>query len=285
VRWFPRGTHNGKDPTQRTDVAWLACAIALLDVDVLAVQEFLDNPEARNASADLLEKLDAITGGRHRLELDECAGSGRQHVGLLWNERRVTLSDARSIAALNPVGTTCGASLRPGFGAYARFADGTGLHVISVHLDSGEQLRDFEHRKASLSALDGVLRELHAGDTDALVLGDYNAMGCSVCTPKVAASEELSAIDSFVRSVGVTRLEQPLGNRCSHYYRGHPGLLDLALVSESLHSQVASLRAEGVCAALECSRPRRGASLFAWQTLSDHCPVVIALKPSHVPRR
>src|SRR5690606_4307078 len=39
VRFFPDGGPSG--PSKPTDVAWLACAIAFMQVDVLAVQEFL----------------------------------------------------------------------------------------------------------------------------------------------------------------------------------------------------------------------------------------------------
>jgi len=278
VRWFPFGTANGKDPAQRTDIAWLACAIALLDVDVLAVQEFLDNPEGRSAALDLTAKLDALTGGRHRLELDDCTGNGRQHVGLLWNDERVQLSDVRSIAALNPAGSMCASSLRPGLGARARFVDGTDLHVISVHLDSGEQQRDFDRRAVTIAALDSLLPALRSQDEDLIILGDFNAMGCERCTPTVSASDELRTLDASLSALELRRLVHPPGNQCTHYYRGQAGLLDLAIASAPLKERLASVRAEGACAALECGKPKRGTTVAAWQALSDHCPLVIELK-------
>jgi endonuclease/exonuclease/phosphatase family metal-dependent hydrolase len=280
VRWFPLGSKNGKNLAEHTDIAWLACAIAWLDVDVLAVQEFLDNPAARVAQQELLAQLDALTGGRHQLELDDCAGSGRQHVGLLWNEARVKLESARSIAALNPAGSMCASSLRPGFGARARFADGTDLHVISVHLDSGIEARDYEHRATSVHALRELLPALRSTDQDVLVLGDYNAMGCSKCAPAVTASDELGALDATVGRLSLRRLEHPLGNRCTHYYKGHAGLLDLAIASAPLRERVVRTGAEGVCEALACERPKRGERPLAWDTLSDHCPVIVQLEPS-----
>lgn len=278
IRWFPLGSKDGKNLAEHTDVAWLACAIASLDVDVLAVQELLDSQVARAAALDLIEQLDALTGGRYRYELDECTGGGRQHVGLLWNEARVQLDDVRSIAALNPAGSMCAASLRPGFGAHARFVDGTDLHVLTVHLDSGEKARDFEHRASSVQALRRVLPALRSSDADVLVLGDYNAMGCDACAPAVTASEELSALDGSLADLGLHRLEHALGNRCTHYYRGQPALLDLAVVSSPLKER-AAVRAEGVCGALACERPKRGETPLAWDTLSDHCPVIVELEP------
>lgn len=277
VRWFPLGSENGKNLAEHTDLDWLACAIAQLDVDVLAVQEFLDNVEARNAQRDLIEKLNALTGGRYRLELDECAGGRRQHVGLLWNEARVTLDDVRSIAALNPKGSMCAASLRPGLGAHARFADGTDLHVISVHLDSGVEARDFEHRASSVRALASLVPRLRARDADVLVLGDYNAMGCAECAPAVTANDELAQLDGTLGALALHRLEHALGNRCTHYYRGRAGLLDLAVATAPLKERVQDIRAAGVCEALACERPKRGETPLAWDVLSDHCPLVVQL--------
>ena len=278
VRWFPFGSASGKDAGQRTDIAWLACAIALLDVDVLAVQEFLDNPEGRGAALDLTAKLDALTGGRHRLELDDCSGNGRQHVGLLWNEKRVQLSDVRSIAALNPAGSMCASSLRPGLGARAVFVDGTDLHLVSVHLDSGKQARDFDRRAGSIAALDSLLPAWRAQDRDLIILGDFNAMGCDGCAPAVSASDELRTLDASLGALDLHRLPHRPGNQCSHYYRGHAGLLDLAVASAPLRERLASVRAECVCAALECGKPKRGTTVAAWQSLSDHCPLVVELK-------
>jgi endonuclease/exonuclease/phosphatase family metal-dependent hydrolase len=281
VRWFPRGSANGKDRSERTDVAWLACAIALLEVDVLAVQEILSDPDGRRAALDLTARLDELTGGRYRLELDDCAGGGRQHVGLLWNEERVKLRELRSIAALNPTGEMCAGSLRPGFGGHARFEDGTDLHVVSVHLDSGEQARDFENRGRSAAALSDVISALATSDHDALVLGDFNAMGCDACRPVVSAADELAALDVKLKSIGLERLaHDEADNRCSHYYRARAGLLDLAVASASVAGRVATTQADGVCAALSCQRPDRGESVSAWQNLSDHCPVIVELKPS-----
>lgn len=277
VRWFPLGSPSGKNLADRTDVAWLACAIAQLDVDVLAVQEFLDNVEARRAARELIDGLDALTGGRYRLELDECAGSGRQHVGFLWNEARVQLDDLRSIAALNPTGSLCGGSLRPGFGAHARFRDGSDVQLIAVHLDSGEASRDFDHRAQSVQSLRELLPPLLARDRDVLVLGDSNAMGCSGCAPEVSASDELARLDATLRTLSLHRLEHALDNRCSHYYGGHASLLDLAIASASLKERVIDVHADGACAALKCDRFKRSESPLAIDTLSDHCPVIVQL--------
>jgi endonuclease/exonuclease/phosphatase family metal-dependent hydrolase len=280
VRWFPRGTADGEEPAERTDVEWLACAIASLDVDVLAVQEFLDNPEARRAALDLTAQLDAITGGRFKLELDECAGSGRQHVGFLWNSARVQVDDVRVIARLNPKRSACDASLRPGLAAHVRFADGTHAQLVSVHLDSGVEARDYQNRRTSVQRM----QELHAalrgrpGSDALIVLGDWNSMGCSGCEPAVSADEELSVLDAELEAAGLRRARAGAVDPCTHYYRGRGVALDHVALPKAWTDSSAAFAVGGVCDALACLAPARGEPPAAWQRLSDHCPLVVELK-------
>jgi endonuclease/exonuclease/phosphatase family metal-dependent hydrolase len=282
VRWFPRGSAKGKNKDARTDVRWLACEIATLDLDVLALQELLDTPDARNAQADLVTQLDVLTGGAWRVELDPCP-SGNQHVAFLWDTRRVELSEPDALAALNPHGKACASGLRPGLRASARFKGGERLDLITLHLDSGEKLRDFTHRSASIEALTGLL----ASNASAIVLGDYNSMGCTECLPTVSAQQELAALDERLASRGLARVAKREGSTCSYYYKQRPTLLDHVVVTRALASR-ARLETAGACARLGCERPPRKARIPEWRTLSDHCPLVLELaplKPKPKPKR
>jgi len=280
LRWFPRGTAHGRDPERRTDVRWMACAIASLDVDVLAIQEVVQDPEGRTALLDLGERLDALTSGGWRAQLDECPGSGRQHVGFLYDSRRVQLRDARAIDALNPGRSACDRSLRPGFGAHARFADGSAVQLIAVHADSGTTQRDFDNRQRSLARLGGVLAALRHDDRDAIVLGDFNTMGCKDCAPAQSAADELAAFDAQLSLLQLKRVGAGGAPHCSQYYRGHAGLLDHVLVpTTSPRWSRSTLETFGPCAALACASTPRGRSLPALATLSDHCPLVAFAAP------
>lgn len=273
VRWFPRGTPDGRDPTLRTNLDWLACAIALLDADVIALQEILDDIDARAAAVDLTTKLDALTKGSWTLELDDCTGGTRQHVGLLWNRKRATVEKVRSIGALNPAGSACASGLRPGLGAHVRFADGQDANVVVLHLDSGQTARDFDHRAESVRAFEAALAPLRARDPDVIVLGDYNTMGCDRCQPQVSVEQEVATLDALLASAALKRVV-PQSNACSHYYRRRAGMLDHIAVGSALqaHAQVES---HGICAALACKTPPRGEHPLAWDALSDHCPLVL----------
>jgi endonuclease/exonuclease/phosphatase family metal-dependent hydrolase len=281
IRWFPYGTKDDHDPDRRTDLEWLACAIASLDVDVLAVEEIVQDPGGRNALLDLLARLDTLTQGRWRAELDECPGSGRQHVGLLLDTTRVDLGTSEPIAALNPGRSACDRSLRPGYGAYLRFHAGPDLEVVVVHLDSGTTARDFNNRQRSLGRLGEVAAaiERRERDSDLLVLGDFNTMGCKDCEPPVDADDEIAQLDARLGAISFRRVPLPEARACTHYQRGHAGTLDHMLVRSAMQEMPAGARLEvhGVCRDLACNPPARGEHPAALDRLSDHCPIVLEL--------
>jgi endonuclease/exonuclease/phosphatase family metal-dependent hydrolase len=281
IRWFPYGTKDNHDPDRRTDLEWLACAIASLDVDVLAVEEIVQDPGGRNALLDLLARLDALTQGRWRAELDECPGSGRQHVGLLLDTTRVDLGTSEPIAALNPGRSACDRSLRPGYGAYLRFHAGPDLEVVVVHLDSGTTARDFGNRQRSLGRLGEVaaMIERREHDADLLVLGDFNTMGCKDCVPAVGADDEIAQLDARLGASSFRRVLLPEAGACTHYQRGHAGTLDHMVVPSAMREVPAGARLEvyGACRDLACNPPARGEHPAALERLSDHCPIVLEL--------
>jgi hypothetical protein len=64
VRWFPRGCpSNDACRENATDIPWLACTIAWMHVDVLALQEMLATPDAEFSLNALRAELDRLTGG------------------------------------------------------------------------------------------------------------------------------------------------------------------------------------------------------------------------------
>jgi endonuclease/exonuclease/phosphatase family metal-dependent hydrolase len=283
VRWFPYGASSRRDLTRKTDLRWLACVIASLDVDVLAVQEFVQDPGGRGALIDLRARLDALTGGDWREQLDDCPGGGFQHVGFLFDSKRVQLRAVETLAALNPGKSACDRSLRPGLGAYARFGSGPDLHLVALHLDSGVTARDFGHRVLSVDALERVLPQLARtdADPDLLVLGDFNTMGCKDCVPPVTAEAELARMDGRLRALSLTRLAAPVDQACSHYYRGKSGALDHIVAREGMEELASSAVVEvhGPCRDLACGAAAINEDVYAWQYLSDHCPIVIELQP------
>lgn len=288
LRWFPRGCPQDRDcPGAATDVDWLACGIAWMQVDVLAVQEVLRSEAGERGLDALVRGLDARTGGRWQSDVQSCGETGAQAVGFLWDADRVALEERADLWELNGdrragPRDACAARLRPGRYARLRTPDGLDASLVAVHLDSGRRGLDFERRRRAL----GRLRQARLGerrlldvDEDVVVLGDFNSMG--------RAEEALVSPAAEIASLGADLGAgfQPTHPRpvCTAYYRSAPErhartLLDHAYASPSLRRAVGSARVSGFCATLGCPDAIDGAMPAAFERLSDHCPVLVDLE-------
>ena len=263
LRWFPDGSSHGPSD-HPTDLAWMACAMASLSADAIAVQEVMLHARGRAAIEELTRRLSERTGGRWRSRFDHCPRDGRQHVGWLLDASRVVLADVRELDDVNPLGA-CSGRLRPGLAASARFAGGRRLTLVTVHLDSGTDARDHAHRVQSVERLAASL----GGRADAVVVGDFNAMG----TRSLTADRELVALDAHLASGALRRVISR--TPCTEFYRRRGGTLDLALVTAPL-LEGSTVEVAGPCASLRCALPR-GAHPESLTWLSDHCPIVLEL--------
>ncbi len=286
LHWFPDG-RPGKSPKgPGTDVKWLACAVAFLGVDVLAIEEIKPGARPSQALSALRAELDLITGGRFEVVLDDCPRASQQHVGLLFDARRARLLGSATVGALNPHGEPCKDQLRPGLAARFAFPGGLDLAVIAVHLKSGTDRRALSLREKSLNSFADAVSAARAlgGDDDVLVIGDMNSMGCPRCSPSVSALEELAEADRTLaaRSPALRRLDA--APACSHFYEGRTTLLDWAAASDlgELPSG-RKLVVSGYCAELGCSGghpPERDV-----ERLSDHCPIYVDIDDVNRPKR
>lgn len=284
VRWFPDGVPgNGQDGKGKpTDLDWLSCSIAWLDTDVLVLEEVKSTPQASEALRVLIRSLNALTGGRYHVEVDRCPGMGRQSVAFLYDERRVTARSFRNLDPLNPSGHACDEHLRPGFAGYFRFPGGADLHIVAVHLKSGVGAREYGLRRTSIAGLSAAYRDLQATevDSDVLVAGDFNTMGCDDCSPKIRAEQEAATVSTEVTSGDPPFRRVSSDYACSEYYRGIGNLLDQVVVTRSMQEAPAGARShvEGYCAEMSCSRLSPHHMPRAYEELSDHCPIVFDLE-------
>jgi len=271
VRWFPDGHARPHADDAGTDLAWLACLVAKSGFDVLAVQEFRQGPAGREALAQVLDRLEALTGHRFDARLDECPEDGRQHVGFLWNSARVTLDHIRQVDDVNPLGG-CRGRLRPGLEARARFLHGPELRLLTLHLDSGRVQRDFGHRQESFARLRAWAAQPLGDAAGALILGDFNTMGCGHCDIPQDGESEVEALDAVLPG----RLPLPQSASCSEYYRGHAGLIDHAIFTTAGDGLRAEASVLGPCASRHCEHaPASDAYLTR---VSDHCPLLVRLR-------
>jgi endonuclease/exonuclease/phosphatase family metal-dependent hydrolase len=284
IRWFPDGGPGARPRTGKGPVAthldWLACALASLDVDAVALQEIKGTARARRALGAVLQRLNALTGGHWQVELDDCPGLGRQHVGILHDARRLRRRDGFDIGALNPRGpAACDHMLRPGRAVYFERDGGADFHLVAVHFKSGIGRTDLELREQTTRRVGRAhaFAESRVPDTDVILAGDWNTMGCSRCKPKVTAEEELGELDRSLGAVTRPFRRVPATIDCSAYYRGRPAFLDHFVVHRGMREVPASARAEvhGFCADVACRRLDAGSMPRAYHELSDHCPLVL----------
>jgi len=272
LHWFPNG-RSGDQPSAAggTDVEWMACAMASLRADVIAIQEVTTGPRGRTALLTLIERLDDLTSGKWREVLDECRGGRRQHVGFLYDSSRVTFADLHDVAALNPNAGACAGGLRPG--VIGRLRSGTTeLQLLTVHLDSGGTARDYNNRLKSIRRMTEAFPSRSVGPL--LALGDFNTMGCGECELPADVAEEVLQLENLLTPAGYAFVHTDTNApTCSEHFGGKPQLLDRAVTN--LPAMHVKLEMAGLCAELACRRPRTTSA--ALSRLSDHCPIVVEL--------
>jgi endonuclease/exonuclease/phosphatase family metal-dependent hydrolase len=285
ITWFPDRVPGGSAPKSAgTNLPWLACLIAWLDVDVLALQELKIDAHTQPKWQQLQNTLDQLTRGDWTHQTDQCPNKGRQHVGFLYDRKKVSASWVQDVASLNPTRSACGGDQRPGLGGYFRFPGGLDLHLVSVHLKSMTDHESYAKRRTALAGLNGAVHELarRDPDRDRIVLGDFNSMGCEDCSPPIAAAAERAALSKELQASSEP-FELRSGAQCSHYYRGHPGLLDHFAVSSQLKELPFSVavQPQGLCQVFSCN-PLPGKEPAVYREVSDHCPLVLEIPDKDV---
>jgi endonuclease/exonuclease/phosphatase family metal-dependent hydrolase len=288
LRWFPRGCPPDREcPAQPADVDWLACGIAWMQVDVLAVQEVLASEAGARGLAALTRALDARTGGRWLSDVQACGEQGAQAVGFVWNAARVELREQADLWELNGdrrarAGDACAARLRPGRHARLLGAGGLDVSLVAVHLDSGRRALDWERRRRALARLPDVRlmgRRMLDLEEDVVALGDFNSMGRDDA-PEISQQQEIAELEAELG--GAFRLARPAA-ACTGYYPSEPGLhartlLDHLIPSLAMTEAATAAQVSGFCAALGCPESIRGSMPAAFERLSDHCPVLLDLE-------
>lgn len=283
IRWFPYGQSPDRSRTSEegTDIPWLICTMAWMNMDLLAVEESLATPTAKQAWKTVVESLGDTTGDSWRWTPQRCGEPDSHKIGFLWNTKRVDLSLMKSLGAFNVKAQSdsqpCEGGLRPGHYAYVQSVHqpGADFHVIALHLKSGPTVFALEDRQKALNRLDKTVKPFLKKDKDVVILGDFNTMGAG---DNASRKAELKYVRRMVSKEMPGFQDIQLTPQCSHYFRGRPGWLDHVLVNhgmEEVHSR--SARVTGYCAVAECERIQ-GDYPSAYERLSDHCPVVIEIQ-------
>ena len=283
IRWFPDGQPGSGDSNSKTDLDWLSCTIAWMDVDVLAVQEIKTTTGAIDAWDTVTRKLKNYTGDDWEVILNSCGDSNSQHLGFLYNKDKLKVSDRQEVWQYNGraegASNACQDNLRPGYLAYFESLtdDGFDFYAVSIHSDSGRRNKDLNTRQTAIERIDDVTAGLASIDGDFVILGDFNTMGIE---GGISAEEEIKELkDKVATEIPGFKLlaVQP---SCTHYYQKKPGWLDHILVSQDTTELLADKASvQGYCALNSCNS-LSGSLPQAAETLSDHCPIVVDFENS-----
>ncbi len=265
---FPDGAPGKrKRGVKRTDVAWLACTMTWMQVDVVALQGVKNHWRARTALRKLLGRLKKLTGARWRYKLDKCRGNTREHVGLLWNTKRVKGTRIGVADSINPYKRACRSGQRPGLRGYfkARFGGRVDFHLMSVQLPTGGGLG----RRLRKRAVKGIPAAYRAGgrrapDADMIVAGDF----------RTGARPWLSRA---VASLSTPFLLKKSNRSCTAYTKGTRRSWSHFLVARDMVEVTARQRSRvvGYCATTACSVRPSNPAFAAATSLSPHCPVIL----------
>ena len=283
IRWFPLGQPEDQrgNQSQPTDLEWLACVMQWMQMDILSIQESLATPKADRAWKKITTLLTEHTGESWKWYLQPCGRPDGHHIGLLWNTSKVTLSNLKSLWQLNAKATSgkepCAKGLRPGQYAWVQSQEpqGVDFHLIAVHLKSGPTVFAVEQRHKALNQIDHVVKPLLQQDQDVVILGDFNTMGAG---DRRSQRYEVKAMQRKVGSEAPGFQDLRITPQCTHYFRGQGSWLDHVLATKSMEEMITtSARVSGYCGIANCKKIR-GDYPQAYQTLSDHCPIVVEIK-------
>ena len=279
VRYFPDSVEGEQtDADKATDVTWVACAIASLDVDILAVQEFKNSQAGLAKQRELIEQLNALTGGDWQLELDQCTPTELQHPGFLFDASRVHGEAFREIPSLNP-DPVCSNEISPGFAGYFRIEGGPDFHMVAVHGATGSLPEQIEKRAQITAALESVSNEAFAvnPDTDILFAGDFNSVGCEVCDPVVSNEEENERLGETVAGFDPELKLLPKSEACTRVADDMPHIDHIVAAANMAEVPKGSIvHVSGICEAISCDRQVNWLE-DAYDRLSDHCPLLLDL--------
>lgn len=277
VRYFPDGSPTSS-PELATDVEWLACALALLNVDLLAVQEFKDSDAARAAAASLIAQLRTLTGRDYALELARCQQRRLHRPGILYDRARVSLTKLKTRRELAQH-ERCSESSTVGLSAYVKLKAGPDFELLVIHAPAGKKSTEQRARREFWNRLTrsfgSAAREL--ADQDVIVMGDFNTWGCVDCMPPFGSRDELRSVAERFAKTGLPLRLVPTSESCSFMLGRDAPMLDGFFVSTAMNELAQDARAtvSGYCAVAHCrdTFPEAGAE----RALSDHCPLLLEL--------
>ncbi len=273
-------------PGANKDVAWLACALAWLDPDAIAIQEIDGANDPMGALALLTEELKRQTKASWIPVLQSC--KHRQMLGFLVRQDAYQVLSSDDVWYLNTRARNASEAckgLRPGLVVQVKARDTPAakdhahqaISIVNLHADAGSRSSDYESREKLRQTLPHLAQDeaIVASDRRLIVLGDFNAIGNS--TGISSSDEALAFAKAFAEIPTRPMTLATTGETCTYIWRSDCVAIDhIAIDRRFPNADQAAGRSFGYCTiAKQFGIGER--SLAARELLSDHCPVVIDL--------
>lgn len=260
-------------PDRKTAPDVVTQRIVELGADVVMVQEIRDPV----AFAGVLLAASAATGRSYRVALGPMCSTSLLQVGVVFDADKLTVRAKREQRDLDPEGRcSCRDGHPPAFLLVLDTAWGGRLCAMSVHLQFGARRWQYRARREQWEQLVASIARVEAEFGGKIaVAGDFNSTGYLDDDRGerrfIQATCDAANLVLATRDVGCTAYWQP--NRRTRDYV--PSALDHILLREPALGPAEVL---GMCAALG-GRPLSGEIWNAdFHTVSDHCPVRVALE-------
>ena len=284
LSWFPDGAADHVQG-EGSNVDWLACVLAWLDVDVVTLQRLRLTSRGLVAMDGLLTKLKETTHVEWRWQGDTCAGSKRAHVAVLWRVDRVQVSLVASHPEIDVSPHTdtehpdCPGELMPALGLYVKsLMGGVDFHLVTFELAAGENLLSLKRRQQAWRQIGAVVqaRERLREDSDVVIAAAFSSVGSRDPERYTSMAEREELTKTLAESEHPLVLVEP-ADSCTEYAGSEARETDFMVVSAGMQeAKGLTPRVGGLCGGLHCQSVDRDAYVVLRQ-ISSHCPLLFDL--------
>lgn len=267
---------NFDDDTIRTNLSILKGLLSSTKADLLAVQEINQTEEFKAFIKAEFPDYEVV--------LSKCGGLGEQHLGFIYNSKKLKLEDHDEDLRLIIDGD-CYSSVRPAMiGYFYNKIDRSRFVAMALHLKAGGSQRSVIRRQKQHEVISRIVEELRTmGHHDIMMMGDLNT------TNFLSGNDAARKFNRFVDKNRFKNFSEKL--ECTSYWQGQnrqdnvleKSLLDHVMVSEEIANRLtySDVEVHSHCKRVACGDAVETDELGrTYVEVSDHCPVVATLRTS-----
>ena len=255
-----------------TNKPYLKKILEEISADLIAVQEINNTEEFRRFIKSHFP--------HYEVALSACGGAHRQHLGFVYDQRKIELLSTEEDTHFNLNDHNCLGGSRPAFIGVFKYIDQKEPFVaVSLHLKSGSKADSIQKRISQYDLI-GRLKSRYEkiGYSHFVLMGDMNTTGFL---------NQMYDHQAFINMILQNQFEDLGKNlKCTAYWWGltddnieEPSVLDHILISKSLRSKSGiETNALGHCQKVSCKSASVDELGASYQGVSDHCPILAQFK-------